>query len=205
MFSLNIAPRIGKIFLFTLSLIPLVLLVWKGFTDQLGANPIEKITHYTGDWSLRFLLLTLSVTSVRRLFGWKTLLRYRRMLGLFCFFYVCLHFLTYLVLDQFFDWQDIVKDIIKRPYITIGFAAFLMLIPLAVTSTNKMMRRLGKRWQQLHQLVYMVAVFGILHYLWLVKADVREPVIYGVILLVLLGQRVVTQRLNSKQLAARKV
>lgn len=186
--------RLLKPILFVVCLLPLALGIWDGFTDQLGANPIEEITHRTGDWALRLLLLTLSATPARRLFGWSWPLRLRRMLGLYCFFYACLHFLTYLVLDQFFDWDEIVKDILKRPYITVGFTAFVLLIPLAVTSTNAMMRRLGRRWGQLHQLVYVIAVLGVLHYLWLVKADYLQPLIYAVILLFLLLVRAWYQR-----------
>ena len=183
-----------KPLVFILCLIPLVLGIWDGVTDQLGANPIEEITHRTGDWTLRLLLLPLAATPARRLFSWSWPLRVRRMLGLYVFFYACLHMLTYFVLDQFFDWDEILKDIIKRPYITIGFSAFVLLIPLAITSTNAMMRRLGKRWGQLHQLVYVIAVFGILHYLWLVKADYLQPLIHAGILLVLLLLRAWFQR-----------
>jgi sulfoxide reductase heme-binding subunit YedZ len=186
--------RLLKPAVFLLCLLPLALGLVDGFTDRLGANPIEEITHRTGDWALRMLLITLAATPARRLLGWSWPLRVRRMLGLYAFFYACLHFLTYLVLDQFFAWDEIVKDIVKRPYITVGFSAFLMLIPLAVTSTNGMMRRLGRRWGQLHQLVYVIAVCGVLHYLWLVKADYLQPLIYAVVLLLLLGVRAWYQR-----------
>lgn len=176
--------------IFLACLIPLALIVWDGFHDTLGANPIETVTHRTGDWVLRFLLLTLALTPARRLFDWVWVLRLRRMLGLYVFFYACLHFLTYLVLDQFFDWGEIVKDIVKRPYITIGFTAFVLLIPLAVTSTQAMMRRLGRRWKRLHQLAYLIAVLGVIHYFWLVKADNFQPLIYAAVLAVLLAVRV---------------
>ncbi len=176
--------------IFLTCLLPLALLVWDGFHDALGANPIETITHRTGDWTLRFLLITLTMTPLRRLLGWNGALRLRRMLGLFAFFYACLHFLTYLVLDQFFDWDAIIRDIAKRPYITIGFSAFVLLIPLAVTSTKAMMRRLGRRWGQLHRLAYLVAIFGVIHYLWLVKADYLPPALYASVLAILLGLRV---------------
>lgn len=182
--------RIIKPAVFVVSLIPLVWLCWDAFHHQLGANPVEKISHRTGAWTLKFLLITLAVTPLRHMFGWNPLIRLRRMLGLYAFFYGCLHFLTWLVFDHFFDVQDIVKDIFKRPYITVGFTAFVLLIPLAVTSTNGMMRRLGSRWSKLHQLVYVAATLGILHFLWLVKADVREPVLYGLGLTLLLGWRV---------------
>lgn len=191
-------PPYIKPVVFLICLLPLTMLLWDGFHDALGANPVEKITHRTGDWSLRFLLITLAVTPLRKLFGWKFLMRYRRMFGLFAFFYVCLHFSTYLVFDHFFDLGEIAKDIVKRPYITVGFTAFVLLIPLAVTSTNKMKKRLGKRWQRLHQLVYVVAVCGILHYLWLVKADLLQPLIHAAILILLLGVRVWLQRQSPR-------
>jgi methionine sulfoxide reductase heme-binding subunit len=175
-----------KAALFALCLIPLARLAWLGTHRGLGANPIEYITHSTGWWTLSFLLITLSVTPLRRLTGWNWLLRLRRMLGLFAFFYVSLHFTTYIWLDQFFDWQGILKDIAKRPFITVGFTAFVLLIPLAATSTNAMVRRLGaKRWQRLHRAVYVIATLGVLHFWWLVKKDIREPLIFGTLLGVL--------------------
>ncbi|MDH5650022.1 MAG: sulfoxide reductase heme-binding subunit YedZ [Gammaproteobacteria bacterium] len=193
-------PALVKAWIFILCLAPLGLLVWDGFHDLLGANPIEKIMRRTGDWVLYFLLITLAVTPLRNAFGWRRLLQYRRMLGLFTFFYVVLHFLNYLVLDQFFAWDEIVKDIIKRPYITVGFSAFVLLIPLAATSTNRMMKRLGKNWKKLHSLIYLIGVLAIVHYLWLVKADNREPLIYAAILVVLLLLRTrwVTRMLNNR-------
>ena len=181
--------RVIKPTVFVLCLIPISLLAWDGFTHHLGANPVETLNHRTGIWTLRLLLITLTVTPLRRLTGWNIIIRLRRMLGLFAFFYAFLHFLTWLVFDHFFDIHEIVKDIVKRPYITVGFSAFVMLIPLAVTSTNKWVRRLGSRWARLHQLIYVNATFGVLHYLWLVKADVRDPVIYGLLLAVLLSYR----------------
>ena len=181
---------IGKPLVFVAALLPFGWLIWLGWSDQLGANPIETITRYTGDWTLRFLFITLAVTPLRNLSGWKWLMRLRRMLGLFAFFYAVLHFATYLVLDQFFAWEHIVDDIAERPYITVGFACFLLLIPLAITSTNAMVRRLGgRRWQLLHRSVYVIAIGGVVHFLWLVKADLREPLIYGAILAALLGYR----------------
>ena len=176
---------------FALCLVPLGLMVFDGFTGGLGVNPVEAVTHRTGDWTLRLLLVTLAMTPLRRLFGWGWPLRVRRMLGLFSFFYACLHLLTYVWLDQFFDPWAIVEDVIERPFITVGMLAFIGLIPLAVTSTNGMMRRLGRRWKALHRLVYPVAILGILHFWWLVKADVREPLLYALILALLLGYRVV--------------
>ncbi len=179
-----------KAVLFLICLVPLGLLIARFFNDALGANPIETITHFTGDWTLRFLLITLAVTPLRKLTQWHWLVRLRRMLGLYAFFYAVLHFLTYLVLDQFFDWQAIVLDVLKRPYITVGFSAFVLLIPLAATSTNKMIKRLGgKRWQALHRSVYAIAIFGVAHYWWLVKSDLTEPIIYGTLLALLLGLR----------------
>jgi sulfoxide reductase heme-binding subunit YedZ len=195
-------PRYIKPVVFLLCLLPLAMLVWDGVHDALGANPVEKITHRTGDWSLRFLLITLAVTPLRKVFGWKFLMRYRRMFGLFAFFYVCLHFATYLVFDHFFDFSEIAKDIVKRPYITVGFSAFVLLIPLAVTSTSKMKKRLGKSWQRLHQLVYVIAVCGILHYLWLVKADLLQPLLHAAILILLLAVRVWFQRKPHHPVAA---
>ena len=178
--------KVAKPVLFILCLLPLTILIVNAVSNRLGANPIEAITHFTGIWALRFLLITLAITPLRRLTRINQLISYRRMLGLFAFFYVCLHFLTYVVLDHFFDWHAIGQDIIKRPYITVGFLAFVLLIPLAVTSTNNMVRRLGSKWRQLHHLIYPVGILAILHFLWLVKADLLEPAIYGLILLGLL-------------------
>jgi sulfoxide reductase heme-binding subunit YedZ len=165
-------------------------LVYGILTHSLGANPIEAVTRGLGDWALRLLLVTLAVTPLRRLTGLGWLLRLRRMLGLFAFFYAVLHVLTYLWLDQFFDWGAILKDVVKRPFITVGFLSFVLLIPLAVTSTHAMMKRLGRHWQRLHRAVYAIAVLGVLHFWWMVKADVREPALYAAILAVLLGLRV---------------
>lgn len=181
---------IAKAALFSASLIPLAVLGARIVGDDLGANPIETLNRFTGDWTLRFVLITLAVTPVRQIFGWHTLIRFRRMLGLFAFFYASLHFLSYAWIDQFFDLNEIFKDVAKRPFITIGFASFLMLIPLALTSTNTMVRRLGKRWRPLHRLVYAIAIGGVVHYFWLVKSDLREPLLYAAILAMLLGYRV---------------
>lgn len=179
-----------KVVVFLLALIPLSRLAFGAYFETLGANPIEKITRITGFWALTFLLISLTITPLRRVLGWLWLIRLRRMLSLFAFFYACLHFLTYLVLDQFFDWGSIVEDIIKRPYITVGFPAFLLMIPMAVTSTNKMIKRLGgKRWRLLHRLVFLCAVGGVVHYLWLVKKDLTNPVTFSVWLGLLLGFR----------------
>ncbi|MDE0157646.1 MAG: sulfoxide reductase heme-binding subunit YedZ [Gammaproteobacteria bacterium] len=175
--------------LFLLCTLPFCVLVYNGFTNNLTANPIKEITHFTGEWALRFLLITLSITPLRKITRRNALIRFRRMLGLFAFFYACLHFSTYLVLDQFFDWNEIVLDVAKRPYITVGFTAFVLLIPLAVTSTNRMAQRLGNNWRRLHSLIYPIAVLVIFHYLWLVKADILPPLIYGAILCLLLVLR----------------
>jgi len=181
-----------KITVFLLALFPLCKLGLSAYFDDLGANPIEKITRTTGYWTLSFLLITLTITPMRRLSGWSWPARLRRMLGLFVFFYGSLHFLTYLVLDQFFDWISIVNDIVKRPYITVGFPAFILLIPLAITSTNRMMKRLGgKRWRTLHSLIYLIAVGGVVHYWWLVKKDITNPLAFALLLAVLLGIRLI--------------
>jgi len=181
--------RNPKLWLFAACLLPLVRLAILGASGGLGANPIEFITHSTGTWTLVGLLATLSVTPLRRLTGRAGLIRYRRMLGLFAFFYACLHFITYIWLDQFFDLAGIGKDIVKRPFITVGFAAFVLLIPLAATSNHAMMRRLGRHWQQLHRLIYPIAVLGVIHYVWLVKKDVTQPLLFGAVLALLLAMR----------------
>lgn len=188
-----------KAALFLASLIPLIRLVWYGYSGQLGANPIEFITRSLGTWTLVFLLITLSITPLRKLSGWSWLIKLRRMAGLFAFFYALLHFITYIWLDQFFDLHSIYKDVIKRPFITIGFAAFILLIPLAITSSNAMIKRLGgKRWLLLHRLIYLIAVFGVLHYWWLVKKDITQPLIYSAVLATLLAYRIVTRILSTK-------
>jgi len=178
-----------RVAVFLLCLLPLGRLGWLGYTGGLGANPIEFITRSTGTWTLTFLLITLGVTPARKLSGWNSLIKLRRMLGLYAFFYGSLHFTTYFWLDQFFDFAGIVKDVMKRPFITVGFLSFALLIPLALTSTSGMIRRLGRRWQQLHRLSYAIAIGGVIHFLWLVKADIRRPLIYGSVLTVLLAYR----------------
>ena len=170
---------------------PLARLGWKAYTNRLGANPIEVITHSTGDWTLIFLLVTLAISPLRKLSGQLWLIRFRRMFGLFAFSYVTLHFLTYIWLDKFFDVHEMLKDIAKRKFITVGFTGFLLLIPLAATSTAGWIRRLGgKRWQTLHRLIYFSAIAGVIHYWWLVKADIHKPLEYAVVLSVLLGYRI---------------
>lgn len=168
--------RYQKTIVFALSLLPFAILCYQGLSKRLSANPIEDITHFTGDWALYFLLITLSINPLRTITGINEFIRFRRMLGLFAFFYACLHFTTYILLDQFFDWNAIIEDIIERPYITAGFTAFLLLIPLAATSNRSMVMRLGPRWAQLHKLIYVITALGLLHYYWMVKADIRTPV-----------------------------
>jgi len=175
--------------LFLASLGPLAWLALNGYAENLGANPIEVITRTTGTWTLVFLLITLSITPLRKFSGWHWLIRLRRMFGLFAFFYACLHFTTYIWLDQFFDLGDIARDIPKRPFITLGFLSFVLLVPLALTSSSAMIRRLGKGWQQLHRLVYVIAIGGVIHFYWQVKADTTQPLIYGAILTLLLASR----------------
>ena len=190
-----------KALLFFVCLVPLFRLGWYGYSGQLGANPIEFITRSLGTWTLVFLLITLTITPLRQLSGWTWLVKLRRMTGLFAFFYVLLHFITYIWLDQFFDLAAIYKDVIKRPFITIGFTAFVLLIPLAITSTNAMVKRLGgNRWKQLHKLVYVIAIFAVIHYWWLVKKDITQPLVYAVVLGGLLGYRMVKLRLKNKAL-----
>ena len=182
---------VWKPVVFVLCLVPGLVLLGDTFeiTGSLGANPVEEIQDRLGNWGLRFIMIALAVTPLRRLTGWNWLQRFRRMLGLFSFFYTLLHFLAWLILDQGVLWSAIVEDIIKRPFITIGFAALLILTAMAATSTNGMRRRLGKRWQQLHYGAYIVGILGVWHYWWQVKKDIRDPLIYAVILAVLLGLR----------------
>ncbi|OAN53197.1 sulfoxide reductase heme-binding subunit YedZ [Paramagnetospirillum marisnigri] len=181
-----------KPLVFALCLLPLAWLGWKGYSGLLGANPIEATIRELGDWALRFLLIALGVTPLRRLTGWSWLGRLRRMLGLFAFFYVVLHLLSYVGLDQFFDWSAIGREIIKRKYITIGMLAVLLLLPLAVTSTDTMLRRLGgRRWRALHRLVYVIGPLGVAHHWMMVKKDLTQPMIHAAILAVLLGWRLV--------------
>lgn len=179
-----------KAFVFALCLVPLVRLFWLGFHDNLSANPIEFIERSTGFWALFILLVTLSLTPVRLITGRVWQIQLRRMLGLFMFFYACLHITTYIWLDFAFDWAEITKDIAKHPRILVGFAAFVLTIPLAVTSNNAMVKRLRERWKQLHRLVYLIAILGVIHFWWLVKIDIREPLLYAIILIVLLGIRI---------------
>lgn len=178
-----------KPLLFLLCLIPLGLFTFDVASGELSADPVKDATLFTGDWTIRFLLITLCVTPLRRLMGWTWLVRLRRMFGLYAFFYACLHFTVWFWLDRELQFSDVLEDIIKRPYITVGFSAFMMLIPLAVTSNKYSIRYLKKRWQKLHKLVYLIAGLGVLHFLWLVKSDVLEPLVYGVLLIALLSIR----------------
>jgi methionine sulfoxide reductase heme-binding subunit len=188
-----LSSRWTKACLFLLCLAPLAFLLWGFFHNELSANPIEYITHKTGDWTLRFLLITLSVTPFRKILNLPKLARFRRMLGLFAFFYGCLHLTTWVWLDKFFDVQEMWKDVLKRGFITVGMTGFVLMIPLALTSTDKWVRRLGfVRWQRLHRLVYFSALAGVIHYYWLVKSDVRLPLLYAGILALLLGYRLRT-------------
>jgi sulfoxide reductase heme-binding subunit YedZ len=183
-----------KLAVFVASLVPFGLLVAGAFGvggADLGANPVEALIHRNGKWGLNFLLITLAITPLRRLTGWNWLIRFRRMLGLFAFFYILMHFVSYAVIDHRLNLDRIVEDVVERPYITLGMLGLTLLIPLAATSTRGMVRRLGRRWQQLHRLVYPIAILGVWHFWWQVKQDIREPLIYATILAVLLGFRLV--------------
>ncbi len=183
------ARRWFKPLVFFTALLPLAWLLADGLTNHLSANPIDDITDRTGIWALRFLLLSLLATPLRRWTGRPWPLRLRRMLGLFAFFYACLHLLTWLVLDQFFNWTEILSDIAKRPFITLGLLAFLALVPLAATSTRAAVKRLGPQWRQLHRLAYLVPVLVVIHFWWSVKADIREPLLYAMLVALLLAVR----------------
>jgi sulfoxide reductase heme-binding subunit YedZ len=195
-----------KIGLFTLGLLPFVRLVVAIFIDELGANPVEFITRNTGDWTLYLLCLTLAVTPLRKLTGWNWLIKLRRMTGLFAFFYVTLHFITFLWFDHAFDVIAMLNDVVKRPFITVGFAAFILLVPLAITSTNAMVRRLGgKRWQWLHRLIYVIVPLGVLHFWWMKEAknNLFQPFLFSLLVFVLLLMRVVWhRRATAKKVAA---
>lgn len=176
-----------RVLLFALCLVPFIHLLWRIYRNDLTANPIEFITHRTGDWTIRFLMFTLAITPLRGLLHQPQLVRFRRMLGLFAFFYACTHFATWIWLDKSFVLQDMWDDIVKRRFITVGMAGLLLMVPLAVTSTGGWVRRLGfRRWQLLHRLIYFSALAGVIHYYWLVKSDIRLPLMYGSILAVLM-------------------
>lgn len=193
--------KIIKAGLFLLACVPFLRLFIFAYLDQLGANPLEAITRNTGDWTLYLLCMTLSITPLRRLSGWTWLIALRRMMGLFTFFYASLHFLAFLWFDHFFDVQAMLLDVVKRPFIAMGFATFLFLLPLAITSTNKMMRKLGKRWKTLHQLIYLIIIMGLLHFWWMRagKQNFAQPLLITVIALVLLGSRLVTWWQNKNK------
>jgi methionine sulfoxide reductase heme-binding subunit len=190
--------RAAKALVFVMALLPAAMLVRGFLTEGLGVNPAETIQLETGRWALRFLLISLAVTPVRRLTGWNLVIQYRRMLGLFAFFYACLHFLSYWAFDLGFAFAAMVGDILKRPFIALGFTAFLLLLPLALTSTKGWIRRLGKRWTLLHRLVYAAAICAVIHFAWKVKVFTGDPVLYAVILTVLLGFRLVWFLRTSK-------
>jgi sulfoxide reductase heme-binding subunit YedZ len=195
-----------KAIVFVLALVPLGRLAAGAvfFPDSLGANPAEFITRSLGDWTLRFLLITLAITPLRKLSGWHWLASFRRMFGLYAFFYCLVHLSSYVSFDWVFDVEAILKDIVKRPFITVGFTALVLLVPLAVTSTNRMVQRLGaKRWLALHRLVYVIAPLGVLHFWWMVKRDITEPAIYAVILAALLAYRVAAKLKDRRRRAAR--
>ncbi len=196
--TFNLRNRWLKAIVFTACLLPAALLTYQVFTGTAGPNPVETVTHGTGDWALRLLLISLSVTPLRRFLKLPDLIRFRRMLGLFAFFYGCLHLTIWLGLDKAFDLREMMADVVKRPFITAGMTALVLMGPLAVTSTAGWIRRLGgRRWRRLHKLVYFSAIAAVIHYYWLVKSDVREPVFYGSILLLLLLARL---RLPARQL-----
>lgn len=196
--------NIIRLILHLLCWLPLVRLIIDWQRDDLTANPIEFLTHSTGTWALVILLASLTITPLRKIKALNWTIKLRKMLGLYAYFYVCLHFAIYIWLDHFFDWARIGEDIAKRPYITVGFAAFLMLVPLALTSNKFSIRKLtGKRWQQLHWLVYPAAICGVVHYYWLVKADITKPMIYAAALAVLLGIRIL-YKLKPQQRSPRE-
>jgi len=198
-------PRYFKPVLFLACLAPLGWLVWRGFHDQLGANPIETITHTTGDWTLTFLLITLSITPLRKLTRQYWLVSWRRMLGLFAFFYGTLHLMTWVWPDKGFDIHDMLADVVKRRFITAGMTGFALMIPLALTSTKWAIRKMGgKRWQMLHRLIYFSAAAGVIHYIWLVKADLKKPLEYAVVLGVLIAYRIISW-VGSRSAVAVKV
>lgn len=197
--------RLAKPLVFTAALIPAVLLVRAGINGTLGVNPAETLQVETGIWALRFLLLTLVVTPLRRVTGWNRVIQYRRMLGLFAFFYASAHLLTYVVLDRYFDLAGIAADVAKRPFITAGMAAFVLMLPLALTSTKGWIRRLGRRWQALHRLIYLCAIAASVHYLWKVKVIAGSPVYYALIVGGLLGVRLFWQLRSAKSLSRQRV
>jgi methionine sulfoxide reductase heme-binding subunit len=191
--------RWTKVLVFLAGLLPLCWAGWRAWHNDLTANPIEYITRFTGDWTIRMVVLTLAVTPLRKLLGLPDLIRFRRMIGLYAFFYGSLHFVTYIWLDKFFDLAEMWKDVAKRPFITAGFTAFVLMVPLAVTSTTGWIRRMGgKRWQALHRLVYLTGIIGVIHYYWLVKSDIRLPAMYGAFVGILLAYRAIVWAVNRR-------
>jgi sulfoxide reductase heme-binding subunit YedZ len=187
--------RWAKVFVWVVCLVPFFRLAWRIWRQDVTPNPVEFIEHFTGDWAIRFVIATLAITPLRKLLHAPNLIRFRRLIGLFAFFYACLHFTTYIWLDQNFAMAAILKDVAKRPYITAGFTAFVLLIPLAITSTTGWIRRLGgKRWQRVHRLIYITAIAAVIHYYWLVKSDIRLPVLYGTLVALELGYRIATSK-----------
>jgi sulfoxide reductase heme-binding subunit YedZ len=197
--------KAAKVSVFLLCLTPFAWLVTRTLTGRLGINPVEDLELTTGIWALRFLVLTLAVTPVRRLTRWNRIIQYRRMLGLFTFFYVCAHFIIYIAVDQFFAWSLIVKDVVKRPFITMGFTAFVLMIPLALTSTKGWIRRLGRKWQLVHRLIYLCGVCAAIHYLWKVKVIIGSPVYYAAIIGALLAFRILWTVRAAKLFKAQRV
>jgi sulfoxide reductase heme-binding subunit YedZ len=191
-----------KTAVFFLALAPFSLLLLSAWNNELGANPIETITHFTGIWTLRFLVITLAIAPLRRLTGQAILIRFRRMLGLFTFFYASMHFLTYIWLDQYFDWPFIVEDIVEHPYVIVGFTTYLILLLLAVTSPRFMVRKLGKTWKKLHRLIYPAAFLASFHFIWLVKSDIREPLLYFALFSILMLLRLPSVQEKTPQLSS---
>jgi methionine sulfoxide reductase heme-binding subunit len=192
-----------KVFVFLLCLAPVGFIAWNLFHDPTAqADPVAFITHRTGDWTIRFVIFTLAITPLRKLLHLPQLIRFRRMIGLYAFFYVFLHFSTWVVLDHYFNWSEMWADVLKRRFITVGFTAFVLMIPLAITSTAGWIRRLGgRRWQRLHQLIYVIAILGVIHYAWLVKSDEHKPIFYGVLVGLLLAYRLVAWIMNRSKRA----
>ena len=182
---------------FIFSLIPLLIITYKIFFNQLGPEPVKEITHHTGEWTLIFIVLTLSMTPLKRITKSNVWISFRRMLGLFVFFYATIHLMTYVIIDYRFDWQQIYNDVLKKKYIFIGFSAWFLLIPLAVTSSQKMTKLLKQNWKKLHRLIYLIAIFGALHYIWLSKTIFFKPLIFAVIIIVLLMFRLNFRKYNN--------
>ena len=197
--------KLLKPLVFLLALVPAGYLGYRTYTNDLGVNPAETLQLETGEWALKFLIITLAVTPVRRLTGWNRVIQFRRMLGLFAFFYACLHFLTYIVLDKYFAFGEMMADVLKRPFITAGFVAFVAMVPLAITSTKGWIRRLGRRWQVLHRLIYVSGAAAAVHFVWKVKVVIGEPIYYALAIALLLGFRVVLQLKSAKSLRAHRV